>query len=112
MSVTNIKKQIVEDDEGKTLYFFYELPDTSSWSNFSTQAKPFLNELPSIFDQMSTQAKELYKNGKQELDLIKAELTESKEQNQIKEIEIKKLNEDQKQIQKEKGSHSPFVTGF
>ena len=102
MSVTNIKKQIVEDDEGKTLYFFYELPDTSSWSNFSTQAKPFLNELPSIFDQMSTQAKELYKNGKQELDLIKAELTESKEQNQIKEIEIKKLNEDQKQIQKEK----------
>ena len=48
------------DGDNEVLYFTFTLPDTTSWSNFSTQAKPFLEELKTVMPLINDQAKDLH----------------------------------------------------
>ena len=46
---TNVK------DGDKVVYFYYNLPDTSNYSNFQTQAKPLIEELKEAMPLIKTQ---------------------------------------------------------
>jgi DNA repair exonuclease SbcCD ATPase subunit len=49
LTKTNVK------DGDKVVYFYYNLPDTSDYSNFQTQAKPLIEELKEAMPLIKTQ---------------------------------------------------------
>ena len=49
-------------DGDKVIYFTYTLPDTSSYSNYNTQAKPLIEELKVAIPLMKEQAKRMHDN--------------------------------------------------
>ena len=55
-----LTKNEVVDGDNEVLYFTFTLPDTTSWSNFNSQAKPFLDELKAVMPLINDQAKELH----------------------------------------------------
>ena len=62
--MSNLQKHEVTDNDN-VVFFYYTMPDWSSWSQFNNQAKPFLNELATAIPLWTDQTKELYEKIKQ-----------------------------------------------
>jgi hypothetical protein len=58
--MTSIKKTDKVDDKGEVKYSYYELPDTSSFSNYLNYAKHLLEEVQKIFGDLKKQAEDSY----------------------------------------------------
>ena len=54
------RDEVIDGD--KVIYFTYTLPDTSSYSNYNTQAKSLIEELKVAIPLMKEQAKRMHDN--------------------------------------------------
>lgn len=108
-----IEKTLVKNNEGETLYFVIKLPDTTSWTRWGDQAKPFINHLIPLVEESNAQAGSLYKSV-EELEQTKTVLTDKNVEaedelermaNHIKQIEnVNTLLKDQ--IDKDTDAHN------
>jgi hypothetical protein len=100
---TNVK------DGDKVLYFYYNLPDTSNFSNFHEQAYPLIEELKDAMPLIKNKTLEM--NGKlakitsdntRKIKDLKQQLEKEKQETQKKVDKLKELNAKHKNLETEK----------
>jgi hypothetical protein len=95
--MTSITKTDKVDDNGEIKYFYYELPDTSSVSNYLNHAKPLLEEVQKIFEDLKKQSEDSYTKQEEMDKNYQREIAELKQKTQELESEISDITNQAKQ---------------